>query len=259
MLSEYLKENCEVQLHYNGNTNKIIFSKLNKSEIIFNHQIPLENLNFGLSVTCIFKYDEKNIRFNAKIKHFDISKLTLFLIGEEIIDNERNYLRIEDTLEFFYQKIEMEDIDFYTNKVYQNYNLYNDTDYIINRSDPYYKVFKHLIDKINNMSDMISHLVNKLENVQEKEFTLRKANISASGLKFQTEDNYSKGNLIFIKFKLKSFQEISIIGEVLNVTPINNGLNEIIIEFRLVDAQAKEKMLQYVIQKDRQLNINKIK
>lgn len=259
MLSEYLKENCEVQLHYNGNNDKIHFVKLNKNEIIFNHQIPLEKLKFGLSVTCIFKYEEKSIRFNAKIKHFDITKLTLFLIGEEIIDNERNYLRIEDTLEFFYQKIEIEDIDFYTNKVYQNHNLYNDTDYIISRSDPYYKVFKHLIDKINNMSDMISHLVNKLENAQENEFILKKANISASGLKFQTEDAYSKGDLIYIKFKLKSFQEINIIGEVLYITPITNEFNEIIIEFRLVDAQAKEKMLQYVIQKDRQLNINKIK
>ena len=58
MLSEYLKENCEVQLHYNENNNKIHFVKLNKNEIIFNHQIPLQNLKFGLSVTCIFKYDE---------------------------------------------------------------------------------------------------------------------------------------------------------------------------------------------------------
>ncbi len=251
-ISDYFEKDKELSFYkdekFIGNG---VFFRESVGEAVFMHQIPLELLSEGISIRCLMQRGGKEIRFHGKLKSFSIQKITLFMIGEPIINNERNYLRIEDKLEIFSQKIEFSELEIYQEKIFQQVSA-PDIEYLIPRNDPYYRIFKTITEQLNKVQEMMIYLVNQTEKSESSHFEQKKANISASGIRFPNSVEYSKGDLIYIRIKLSFFDEIQIIGEVIDSKQSEyNDSFETAIEYRWIDFQAKERLIYYIFQRER--------
>lgn len=253
-LSDYFEKDKELSFYREEEfIGKGVFFRESAGEAVFMHQIPLEELSEGMSIRCLMQRTGKEIRFHGKLKNFSIQKITLFMIGEPIVNNERNYLRIEDKLEIFSQKIEFNELEIYQEKIFQQVSA-PDIEYLIPRNDPYYKIFKTLTEQLNKIQDMMIYLVNQTERNENNHFEQKKANISASGIRFPNRNEYKKGELIYIRIKLSFFDEVQIIGEVIDSKKMEEEDSfETAIEYRWIDFQAKERLIYYIFQRERVL------
>ena len=206
----------------------------------------IEEFTLGDSVQCKFKHKNQNVRFNAKIK----SETALFLMGELIFDNEKNYLRVNDDIKINYKKISVSKIDNYMNEVYSSKDDNVNLSSLVDSKDPYFKLFQYLISRIDELNQTVTNLTDIIQDNKQKIFEELFVNISASGMKIKKEESVNLGDILFIEIKLEinlRYHIIKIIGEVIQVEN-----DYFIIEYRMISNKSKEKIIRYSLQRERE-------
>lgn len=219
----------------------------------------------GMSIICEFEHEGNPAHFNAKIKDVNPEhpdQITLFLLGELIVDFKRNYLRINDQIGFSYEKIIFDEVDCYYHQVFKHQQQEPAFDQLLNRYDPYFKIFQFMVKKMDQLTEQITELKGQLDPKESPEFQDKSVNLSASGIRFVVPEGaqFKPGDLIYIVLRLQTIPvtHTSIIGEVLRVVPIGDDL-ELVVEFRLLDQRVKEQLVQYIFQRDQQQIRNRIR
>lgn len=206
----------------------------------------IEELKIGDSIQCKFKHKNQNVRFNAKVK----DENSFFLIGELIFDDEKNYLRVDDDIKINYKKIKMSQINKYMIDVYDSKDDIISLTSLLDRGDPYFKVVQYLISRIDELNETVTNLTDVIQNNGNKIFEEMFVNISASGMKIKKQETVKMGDVLFIEMKIEinlRYHIIKIIGEVIKVQE-----NYFIIEYRMISNKAKENIIRYSLQKERE-------
>ncbi len=207
----------------------------------------IDELKIGDSIQCKFKYKSRNVRFNAKVK----SENSFFLLGELIFDDEKNYLRVDDDIKINYKKIKMSEIDKYMNDVYSSKDDIISLASLLDRQDPYFKVIQYLISRIDELNEVVTNLTDVIQNNGNKIFEEMFVNISASGMKIKKQESVKPGDILFIEMKIEinlRYHIIKVIGEVIRV-----HREHFIIEYRMISNKAKENIIRYSLQKEREI------
>ncbi len=206
----------------------------------------IEKLKIGDSIQCKFKHKNQNVRFNAKVK----DETSIFLIGELIFDDEKNYLRVDDDIKINYKKIKMSQINKYMSDVYNSKDNIISLTSLLDRGDPYFKILQYLISRIDELNETVTNLTDVIQNNGNKIFEEMFVNISASGMKIKKQESVKMGDVLFIEMKIEinlRYHIIKVIGEVIKVQE-----NYFIIEYRMISNKAKENIIRYSLQKERE-------
>jgi hypothetical protein len=212
----------------------------------------IQELKMGDSIQCKFEYKNQSVRFNAKVK----DETSFFLIGELIFDNEKNYLRVDDGIKLNYKKINISNINNYMSEVFSANDNIISIPTLIDTQDQYFRIFQHLISKIDELNENITNLTDIIQNNGSKFFEEMFVNISASGMKIKKQEDVKIGDVLFIEIKLEinlHYYIIKIIGEVIQVKN-----DYFIIEYRMISNKSKENIIRYSLQKEREnIRLNK--
>ena len=108
---------------------------------------------------------------------------------------------------------------------------------------------------INNKLDAILSALNLREKEQQC-FHSRKANISGSGISFDSEELYAHGDLVEIKLMLPNLSEAIVYvmyGEIVRVEEDPGGSRTTSIKFTEIDEDIRERIVKFVFEKQREL------
>ena len=247
-MKNILSTNPKINIHNLQNDRKIaeaIISKVETYGLKLKIINRTEEFKMGDSVQCRFKYKNQKVRFNAKIKDSD----TIFLLGELIFDDEKNYLRVDDDIKISYKKIKITEVDRYINEVFKPKDDFTELISLLDRKDPYFKVIEYLISRIDYLNESINNLTDIITDKNNKDFQKLFVNISASGIKIKKKENIKKGDILFIEMKIElnlRNRILKIIGEV-----IRTDDDYFTIEYRMISNSAKETLIRYALEKER--------
>lgn len=162
----------------------------------------------------------------------------------------REYFRVDDFIQVIAKRVINADIDNSSNIFQGNIETHSTDPQDVLTNHDIWKILINIDAKVNMI---LNEIRGRNDNINMAE--RKKVNISASGIRFTIRENINKGDKVEIKMLLPTNPQTELItcGEVVRVSDLGNGEHEVAIHFYDIKEDTREKIIQYTIEREREL------
>jgi hypothetical protein len=186
-------------------------------------------------------------QYFAEVVGLDGGKATL----RQIWSNSREYFRVDDVVPFVARKLDGSD----TLRVSRSFPFHDNA--VVDSDEPDADVNPRMWRMLVNINAMLGMILERLDLRTEGFLGAERkhVNMSATGMRFRTNDRYAVGDELEIRILLPSRPPVGLLvyGSVVRADDAGNGETEIALQFTDISEDLREEIIQYALTRQREI------
>jgi hypothetical protein len=210
-------------------------------------ELPVE-LTTGRSIVIMIRKGEEINEYYAEIRDIKGERVN----AKWVWGRSRQYFRVDDAFPVDFRKVD--NVLFKRSKVFLGYPAERIEPEV---EAPDESISPKLWRLLTDINTKLSMILEKLQFDEEGFFKaeVRHVNVSASGIKFRTEEKVEIGQTVEIKMLLPTCPPTGIItyGSVVRSKDLGNGQYEVALHFKDIEDEVRDEIIQYTLKRQREI------